>query len=374
MIAQEELADWILIALGELGGSASRHRVLSVMEGMLGGRLTADDHVRRRNGEPAWKNNASFARQELIEAGLLLSKTTAGHGTWALAPNGSRRSQTLRASQSALLCPSFRSIAANVTWSNTAGRSVGLVPLETTFTDTALLALATQHRGRIRIQRFNAHEEARSGADWEWWIRDRHGYVGFRVQAKRAHPRTGRVALDQRAATTASFDKQVEVFADRCRADNILGLYCIYSDWQPKKAGLAGPGPCPHGPHDTAQWGCTIVLADTALRLATSNRCDADTVLSNGMPWYHLVCHTRESMTIGIHRVSKRLTETEASIQRETYGAADRRQFPPPATQPPRQVAAFFQGAAQVLEPWSGLTGVVLIDNEAEETSDIGRS
>nr|WP_128136012.1 winged helix-turn-helix domain-containing protein [Micromonospora provocatoris] len=318
MITHDELADWILIALGDLGGSATRARVLDVMEGQFGGCLAADDRGRRKRGEIVWKNNASFARDGLVKAGLLLSKTVSGHGTWTLSPAGKRKSQALRANQDAPLCPSFRSIAANVTWSTAAGRLVGLVPMEPTFTDNALLALAIQHSGQIKIQRFTSYEEAQSGADWEWWIRDRYGYAGFRVQAKRANPVTAQIALDQRAATTASFEKQIEVFVNRCRTDNILGLYCIYSDWQPSRPQLAGPGPCPHGPADLAQWGCTIVFAETALRLTASNQRDADTMLCNGMPWYHLVCQAGASVTIGVRRVVERMVKAEVAIRPET--------------------------------------------------------
>jgi hypothetical protein len=343
------------------------------MEGLFGGCLAADDRAQRKSGEPVWKNNASFARKELVKAGLLMAKEVSGHGTWALTPAGARQSQALRAHQATPLCPSFRSIAANVAWSTTAGRSVGLVPLEPTFTDNALLALAIQHRGQVKIQRFTSYEEARSGADWEWWIRDRHGYAGFRVQAKRANPDTGRIALDQPAAATAPFDKQIEAFVNRCRADNILGLYCIYSDRQPSRPQLAGPGPCPHGPADPAQWGCTIVLAETALRLEASNQRDAATVLSSGMPWYHLVCPTGASVTAGIRRVVERLAKSEVSIWHETGQAEEHPVIPPPASQPPAQVAAVFQGDVQVIEPWSDLAGVVLIDAAAQMTSAIRR-
>ncbi|MFV2022888.1 hypothetical protein [Micromonospora sp. LOL_023] len=369
MIKQDELADWILIALGELGGSARRDRVLGAIERSLGGRLAADDHALRANGEAAWKNNASFARKELVAAKLLFPTARSGHGTWTLTPTGVRRSRILRSRQSASLCPSFRSIAARVAWSTTVGRSVGLVPLEPTFTDNALLELATQHRSQIKIHRFASHEEAQNGADWEWWIRDQHRYIGFRIQAKRAHPRTGRIALDQPAAGTAPFDKQVEAFVERCRADNISGLYCIYSDWQPKRLGLAGPGPCPHGPADVAQWGCTVVLAETALRLATSGQCDAETVLGAGMPWYHLVCSTGESMIAGIQSVFERLIEHDVTLRDVSDGVPMDHMFPSPATQPPAQVTAFFQRDVEILEPWSDLVGVVLVDARASNTS-----
>src|SRR5690349_2074270 len=66
MIDVYELADWILVAVGELGGTASRADVLRVMEGLLGSRLADDDiALRPGNGDLVWKNNASFARKQL---------------------------------------------------------------------------------------------------------------------------------------------------------------------------------------------------------------------------------------------------------------------------------------------------------------------
>jgi hypothetical protein len=43
--------------------------------------------------------------------------------------------------------------------------------------------------------------------------------------------------------------------------------------------------------------------------------------------------------------------------------------FPFPATQPPAQVTAFFQRDVEILEPWSDLVGVVLVDARAGNTS-----
>ncbi|MBQ1062638.1 winged helix-turn-helix domain-containing protein [Micromonospora sp. C41] len=370
MIDVDELATWILVAVGELGGTAKRADVLRLMERLLGSRLKTDDLALRPSGQAiVWKNKASFARNQLIEQGLLHSMEISGHGIWSLTSSGARESSSLRSRRIPALCPTFRSIATDVIWRTQVGRSVGLVPGETTFTDNALLHLAISHPADIAIQRFTSKREAETGADWEWWIRDLHGYVGFRTQAKRAHPRTGRIGLDQRAAPSVSSGYQVEVFVERCVADGIAGLYCVYSDGQPAwRPDLPAAGPCPHGPVDIGQWGCTFVLAETALRLAFERCLDVETVLAAGTPWYHLVCHHPVTgLTPGIHHLFSGLKTAEMAVRDGAEDGLDRQySIPPPATQPPGQVEAYFLRELRALQPWSDLAGVVMIDATEE--------
>ncbi|MET8352666.1 hypothetical protein [Micromonospora sp. NPDC005206] len=373
MIDVDELARWILVALGEFGGTAQRADILRVMERLLGSRLRADDLAPRPSGRDlVWKNNASFARNRLVEQGLLHPTEVSGHGSWSLTPSGARESALLRSLRIPPLCPTFRSIATDVIWRTQVGRSVGLVPGETTFTDNALLHLAISHPAHISIQRFASKREAETGADWEWWIRDLHGYVGFRTQAKRADPRTGRIGLDQRAAPSVSSGYQIEVFVERCLADRIAGLYCIYSDGRPTwRSDLPEAGPCPHGPVDIGQWGCTVVLADTALRLALEKDLHRETVLAAGMPWYHLVCHHPVTgLTTGIHHLFSRLRAAEMVVRDRVDNPFDRQYpSPPPATQPPSEVEAYFLGEHRTIEPWSDLAGVVMIDATEDGTN-----
>ena len=366
MVTIGELARWILLALRELGGSAKRADVLREMERLFGSRLQAEDHERRVSGQDVvWRNNASFARKDLVEQGLLCKTDDSGWGIWQMTRAGEREADKLRWRAARPLCPTFRSVAVDVVWRTQMGRSVGLVPRETTFTDNALLQLAISHPERISVQQFTQQQEAETGADWEWWFHDWDGFAGFRTQAKRASPTTGRIALDQPAARTVSTGYQIDVFNDRCRADHIAGLYCIYSDrrpaWQPN---LASAGPCPHGPLELAQWGCTVVLAATARRLARQRCFDAEHVLATGMPWYHLVCdHALVGLTAGVHRIFNELRAAEVTAQEQANDLAE----PPevgmsPAIEPPHQVEAYFRGEIRDLDPWAGLTGVVLVD------------
>lgn len=152
--------------------------------------------------------------------------------------------------------------------------------------------LAINHPYEICIQRFDAHTEARTGADWQWWFRDRYGYAGFRVQAKRAKPSTGRFDLKQLAPPSEGTLLQAEMLEIRAERDGLAGLYSLYTDRQPSQRCVDAPtGPCPHGPLDPMQWCCSLLLVQTALRHARHVRTRADAVLGDhSRPWYHLVC------------------------------------------------------------------------------------
>ncbi|WP_146231205.1 DUF6615 family protein [Micromonospora sicca] len=190
---------------------------------------------------------------------------------------------------SADLCYLFRYLASKVYRDIGRGRAVGLVPWETTFTDNLLLELATARPHEIFIRRFGADEESVLGADWLWWFHDQDGYVGLRVQAKRAHPETGHINLKQPAPRQPDV-LQAEVLARRAQQDGVVGLYCLYTDHRPGPHGYAPCGPCPHGPLDHTQWGCALLLAETAARHGRAKRTFANAVLRDSWPWYHLVC------------------------------------------------------------------------------------
>ncbi|SNT62758.1 Mrr N-terminal domain-containing protein [Asanoa hainanensis] len=375
MIADSRIETGILTALAALGGKARRKEVLDLIELRLGLLLHGDDTRRRPSGsDVVWKNRASFVRMALVGQGFLEPMASSGRGFWALTPEGKIRASSL--ASDVVFCPAFRSISVDVAKRMRDGRSVGLVPGETTFTDNVLLRLAVTFRGSIHIHRFNTKQEADNGADWEWWIRGHDGYVGFRVQAKRVDPRSARVALDQPAADSlrSRFPRQIDAFRERCLRDGIAGIYCVYND------GLSVPsrgqlGSCPHGLDDPDLWGCAIVLADTATRLANERIFDAATVLGAATPWHRLVCRDPlATLTEGVLEAFGRMWTAELANRRglnERYGDQvehfDELELdlgPAPATEPPDEVLLAFDQRDGVIErPWSEeLAGIVLID------------
>ena len=366
---------WVLIALGASPqGMAKRRQALDAIENRFGHLLGPDDWGYRRDGEIVWRSEASFARNRLVYKGLVEQRALFGWGTWALTPRGAAKAAALQ--PDLILCPSFRLAALEASDSLRRGWTVGLAPGETTLTDNALLDLASDNGASMRIQRFTQSQEGRNGADWEWWIRDRHGCVGFRMQAKRVNPSTGRVALDQLAAKSLRpfFHRQIDAFAQRCKLDGIAGLYCVYGDAQ-AVAPDASAGHCPHGPANSEVWGCAILLTSTAMRLADEKTLDAATVLGAGSPWHRLVCHGPAAVsptasvltTFDSMGEAEREALREARQRRDVHVAdppADLAIGPPPATEPPEGVSRYFeQWDGPIEHPSSDvLAGVVLID------------
>lgn len=192
------------------------------------------------------------------------------------------------------LCTGFREAAAATADRYARGRLVGIVPWETTFTDTALLSIASRFPGRVVARRFDAAREASTGADWQWWFRDRTGFAGMRVQAKRRDPSTGSLGLRAKAPAPPAGERQARRLVRQARADGLTAFYGFYSDVPPRGAAPASTGPCPHGPLDPDQWGISLLLASTALRHAEdprrTNRARTEAIAASGHPWWRLVC------------------------------------------------------------------------------------
>jgi hypothetical protein len=76
-------------------------------------------------------------------------------------------------------------ILARTTWSDLSdGWRLSIGMGETSITDRNLLALRRQHP-TLLMHKHAAHEEVRTGADWEWWIASREGWISLVFQAKR---------------------------------------------------------------------------------------------------------------------------------------------------------------------------------------------
>ncbi|MEU4563938.1 hypothetical protein AB0F72_36645 [Actinoplanes sp. NPDC023936] len=374
MTSEREMAAWILAVLYELQGTAETHQVFEMIKRRFGSRLDAEDlaDVSPWRAEQRWRNKAHTARRRMIEKGLLHSGDVTGRNVWSLTAAGTAEVPAAYLQPAVDLCSRFRASAADVQWRTRLGRCLRLAPAETTFTDDVLLTLAAGHRGSVSVQRFTSAQEARNGADWEWWIRDHSGYAGFRMQAKRAAPGNGRIAFDQKAARSAPAGEQIDVFDWRCRNDGIAGLYCIYSDALPvtDPPGVTASA-CPHGRADFRQWACTVLPVDTALLLRRLGKFDAATALSYGAPWYQLVCSEPvRSVTDSAFQCFSGLRAQNITLRRSTQRHLEIDDGYPdlfdgalfPSREPPQQVVAAFDNGLGRLRPWAGLTGVILID------------
>ncbi len=84
----------VLIALSELGGSASRAEILDYIEGRWGKQFTADDHALLRVAREArWRKNCNWRLFDLTQRGLV---TIPRRGIQQLTPDGKSEANSRR--------------------------------------------------------------------------------------------------------------------------------------------------------------------------------------------------------------------------------------------------------------------------------------
>ena len=155
---------------------------------------------------------------------------------------------------------------------------------EETITETCLFNIARRHLGDgIAVIPATKPQEAKHGADWEWWFtRDGQG-VGYRVQAKRLFP-SGRYE-----SLFKPKDKfgQLKKLVSNAAVGGLDALYCFYNHDTP--AGLFdGYGnSCAHSYHRPSFWGCAIALPRDVELVGSDN---AKLLRSYETPWHNLVC------------------------------------------------------------------------------------
>lgn len=271
------------------------------------------------------------------------------------------------------LCHSFRAAASTMFLDYQAGRGLGLVPWETTFTDTSLLSISRAHARSIHAHRFDGAMEAKTGTDWEWWIRSPLGTRGLRIQAKRRALATNAYGTTKKVGTHL----QVELLLRRGAARRTTPLYCLYGDQVPGVSPVgASPGPCPHGIYDPTLWGASLVSAHTVWahekRGQVRPRPD---LLERARPWHQLVCWQGGPSSMDL--LAQVDSFLAASIETAELAATDLlpADLIEQATsaialsaqvrelEPPSDVeVAFRQADASLVRPDRGVAGVVLLD------------
>ena len=99
LTSQAVLRSFILLALHDLGGSATKPRVLEAMEDRLSDVLTDDDRRRQpSNGEVKWENQTAWERNAMVGDGLIApyvaGRTT--RGVWTLTARGKAEAARVR--------------------------------------------------------------------------------------------------------------------------------------------------------------------------------------------------------------------------------------------------------------------------------------
>jgi hypothetical protein len=110
------------------------------------------------------------------------------------------------------------------------GDRFGVHLQEETLTEDLLLDIA-EMMPNLQVTMYTKPQEAREGADWEWWFQGRK-WFGVRVQAKWLQTMSnGRLGypLDYRVGGRSSGPLQVDVLRDRAREAGIAAAYVLYN-------------------------------------------------------------------------------------------------------------------------------------------------
>jgi hypothetical protein len=180
-----------------------------------------------------------------------------------------------QAGSAASLCKEFRELSA-WTWAMLATAADADMPCqEETITDFLLLQLAARCPGKVKVIPFPKRQEAKVGADWEWWFCDWPDGVGFRVQAKRLFAE--RWYFNSLKFPTRG-RSQTDILIEAA-GDGVVPLYCFYV-FQSRKH---------HSPGlslDRGQ-GCRLMRADTVARIKSKL---AKNLMPDSVPWHDIVC------------------------------------------------------------------------------------
>jgi hypothetical protein len=184
------------------------------------------------------------------------------------------------------LCETFRWQAGQV-WNRMAkAASIRMALSEETITETALyeMALASAGDSTIVLRLATKRQEARHGADWEWWIIRGNTGLSFRVQAKRLFP-NGRYQSLLKPAPNVY--QQLNTLCSAATRDGHVPLYCFFNFDHPTAGFERWDGRCRHSYHMPSFWGCTLASPEGILAASSDRLTDLRPYM---LPWHKLVC------------------------------------------------------------------------------------
>ena len=187
------------------------------------------------------------------------------------------------------LCESFRKEAGFV-WNRM--KKAGLLGMslsEETLTEYTLYNIAVAHaRTKIIIDLATKQEEAKHGADWEWWLIHGSKGLGFRVQAKRLFPSGRYQSLFDKKKGAGPYD-QLDKLVRISTKEGLVPLYCFYNFPVGKGQFSARKNPCNHWYNGPSFWGCSLAFPEEVKAKKSDELARLESIMS---PWHLLVCES----------------------------------------------------------------------------------
>lgn len=263
------------------------------------------------------------------------------------------------------LCDTFRRQAI-WTWDSLRQARMASCQLgEESLTDFNLLRIRVRHPREVFTQTFTKPQEAKTGADWEWWFTGpSRKWLGFRIQAKVIDLRTDTFKhLHYKKHKSGAYQSDDLVNSARASNPPRIPVYCLYmnvSNWR----SLCRGGACGSYPVTSRSFGCMLVGARQIQRLRSMpSATGVNDIMAFATPWHCLVC----CRGYGSGDLPNRARAFW--MQRQSASDTARDEIPELTDTPPNYVSAFMRG--EFLEPPDDRTlRTVTIFKELEERVD----
>jgi hypothetical protein len=189
-----------------------------------------------------------------------------------------------------VLCQTLRKEAGTI-WNRMRKAAFhGISLSEETLTECALYDVALTHQGGdIVIDLATKHDEAKHGADWEWWIVCGNKGIGFRVQAKRLFPSGRYQSLFKSGGNPY---QQLDKLVSASTNENLVPLYCFYNFAHPQAQFSGSVTSCKHTYHAPSFWGCSLALPQKIKGAKSDKLADLQSLM---YPWHLLVCELHQT-------------------------------------------------------------------------------
>lgn len=179
------------------------------------------------------------------------------------------------------LCEAFKKISRNTWTLMERAHAQKYAIKEESVTDLNLINLGRLCPKHVITRTYTRHEEASSGADWEWWVTDSGAeWVCFRVQAK---------VLDRKGIEFKQLDyksgKQGRVLVEEASKSGAVPLYLLYLKWSLRAQDVWESKPIGYtGVKSRFLYGCSLLPAD-----AMKDK-DLIVLMPQLQPLHYLVC------------------------------------------------------------------------------------
>jgi hypothetical protein len=183
------------------------------------------------------------------------------------------------------LCKTFVGMARKIWNELGAARAAGINRGEETVTDDFLLGVQMAHPAEVATFQFNKPEEAKTGADWEWWLTDGRKWAGLLIQAKILKPKAN---LYSSIKHKVRGRPQIDILLEQANLKGIPAIYFLYNHtrltFPHLKWNCGSTGP------EVEQLGCTVAYAAAVKPLVTQGGVGIATLGPVSVPLRCLVC------------------------------------------------------------------------------------